>query len=203
MTKLLEKLKSPTSFPAALITQTVIGFSIVAMLFVNLQLKNGVIEIWTPYLLVYLAYLIVISPLMSKVAPKQITSTQTRKKYVTARDELVKAQKCAKSNPEDVMNYVRSAIELSIKGKFNFTRIQPMLNFLKDANKFDFPLPSYALIYQYFSEGSNRIHDGKLNTPFEVSQITRTVADFIEELDKLAVAEEKIEEFKTKCKWVD
>ena len=108
LVKILAKLKTSTSFSAAVITQTVIGFSIVVLLYVNLEWNNGVIDNWSPYLLIYLAYLIIISPVLSKVS----SLPDKRKKFVTARDELIKAQKCATNNPEDVMIHIRTAIEL-------------------------------------------------------------------------------------------
>lgn len=200
MAKLLEKIKSsPTTFSSAVITQTTMGLWLVIILLVNLSWKNTIIETWTPYILIYLAYLIVVSPILSRFTP----STPSWKKYITAREELVKAQKCVKNNPEDVMYHIRSAIDLSIKQKFGFNRIQPMSKFLQDAKEFDLPLPSYELIYQYFSAGSDRSHLGKLNTPFEVSQITKTVSEFFDELDKVTISQIKIEEFKKKCKYVE
>ena len=130
-------------------------------------------------------------------------SKSTWKKYITAREELIKAQKCVKNNPDDVMHHIRSAIELSIREKFGFKRIQPMSKFLQAAKEFDLSLPSYDLIYQYFVAGSDRSHSGKLNTPFEVSHITKTVSEFFDELEKVSISREKIEEFKKKCNYVE
>lgn len=195
---LLDKLRSSGSFKAAIITQTSIGFGIVASLFIESITQNRILENWTPYLLVYLAYLIAISPVLSQT---KSNSSQT-KKYVTAREELVKAMKCAKSNPEDVMLHIRSAIDLSIQEKFGFKKIYPMVKFLQDAKEKNFLLPSYDLIHKYFSSGSDRSHSGSISTTFEVSQITRTVKEFIDELDNITISQKEIEDFKKHCDFV-
>jgi len=105
---------------------------------------------------------------LANVEPIEPIDTQ-RKKYVSARENLAKARKCLTENVEDVMMPLRSAIDLSMKERFGFTKIQPMKTFLKDADKYDFPLPAFNLIYNLFDEGSSRIHAGKGHTGFEAS----------------------------------
>lgn len=197
---LFDKLRSTGSFNVAIITQTSIGLGIVVALFVEEITRNGILDNWKPILLVYLAYLISISPVLSKIKTK--TNSLQTKKYVTARDEVIKAMKCASSNPEDVMIHIRTAIDLSIQEKFGFKKIHPMIQFLGDAKKHNLPLPSYDLIYKYFSSGSERIHSGNINTSFEVSQITRTVKEFIDELEEIKISQIEIENFKKQCKFV-
>lgn len=126
-----------------------------------------------------------------------------RKKYVSSQEELTKAKEKIDSNPEDVMGYLRTAIDLSIKEKFGFTKIYKMIIFLEDADRLNFPLPSYSLIYTYFNEGSKRLHEGKINTPFEAKEAIRTVSNFIDELELIQIPDEQIENFKKECKQVE
>jgi len=100
------------------------------------------------------------------------------------------------------MLHIRSAIDLSIQEKFGFKKISPMMKFLQDAKEKNFPLPSYDLIHKYFSSGSERSHSGTISTPFEVSQITRTVKDFIDELETIKISQKEIEDFKKQCNFV-
>ena len=131
---------------------------------------------------------------LTNVEPVGEIDTQ-RKKYVGARESLAKARKCLDDAVEDVPIHLRSAIDLSIKERFDFKKIQPMMGFIKDADKFDFPLPSYELIYDLFDEGSSRIHSGKGNTVFEAKQMIRMVSDFIDSLEMTTVSQEQIQEF--------
>lgn len=78
-----------------------------------------------------------------------------------------------------------------------------MRQFLIDAEKQNFPLSSYTMLYDYFDEGSQRIHGGKLNTPFECQKALEFVAGFIDQLDSMDIPKEKIEEFKRKCTAVE
>jgi hypothetical protein len=98
-------------------------------------------------------------------------------------------------NPEDVMMHLRNAIDLSIKERFGFRKITFMKTFIDEAKKFDFPLPSYDFIYQLFTEGSERIHQGKIHTSFEIQEAIRTVSNFIDELETIEVTKEKIDDF--------
>jgi len=126
-----------------------------------------------------------------------------RAKYVKAREELEKAKEAAKKgNWDEVHNHLRPAIDLSIKERFGFKKIHPMKTFLSEAKKYDFPLPSYTTIYHYFDEGSQRIHQGKRNTPLECREALNFVAKFIDRLDSIQVSEKEIEEFKGKSKSV-
>jgi len=83
-----------------------------------------------------------------------------RARYVQARDDLEKAKKAVKDKQwDEVLNHLRPAIDLAIKEKFGFKKIQPMKQFLKDADKYGLPLPTYTMLYDYFDEGSQRIHE--------------------------------------------
>lgn len=62
------------------------------------------------------------------------------------REELEKAKRNVKDHPEDVMNYLRTAIDLAIKERFGFKEIPRMIKFIEQAEKAGFPLPSYDLI---------------------------------------------------------
>lgn len=127
-----------------------------------------------------------------------------RAKYVKAREELEKAKQAVKNrNWDEVLNHLRPAIDLSIKERFGFKKIHPMRTFLSEAKKHNFPLPSYTTIYHYFDEGSQRIHQGKLNTPLECREALDFVAKFIDRLDSIDVSKKEIEEFKKKSKSVE
>ncbi|MGI0013427.1 MAG: hypothetical protein ACREBU_08320 [Nitrososphaera sp.] len=132
---------------------------------------------------------------IGNVVPVAYVSIE-RKKYVTAREELAKAKTAA---PEDVVIHLRGAIDLSIKEKFGFKKIQPMTTFLQKADELNFPLPSYDLIYTYYDVGSGRFHSGKIHTPFEVNEAVRTVSNFIDELDLIQVTKEQVEAFAKNC----
>ena len=138
---------------------------------------------------------------LENIKPIEYVSVE-RKRYVTSREELEKAKKNIQDNPEDVMNYLRSAIDLSIKEKFGFKKIPKMIRFIDDADKLGFPLPSYSLIYTYFSEGSGRIHAGKIHTLFEAKEAIRVVSNFIDQLEIIEVTQQQIDEFKGKSKSV-
>jgi hypothetical protein len=58
------------------------------------------------------------------------------------------------------------------------------------------------MLYSYFNEGTQRIHGGQLNTPFECQKALEFVADFIDRLEIVDIPKGKIEEFKQKCKCV-
>lgn len=154
-------------------------------------------------LIIYLAYLLIVPPIIQyKQNPEKI-QVPIRKKFVTAKEELDKAVETAAKHPEDAMGYVRTAIDLEIKHKFGFTKIISMHGFFHDAEKFDLPLPSYSLIYTIFNEGSKRLHEGKIHTNFEVSQSIETVTNFIAELEKSIISQDIIDNFKIHSKSVE
>lgn len=127
-----------------------------------------------------------------------------RARYIEARDELAKAKKAVKEgNWEEVLNHLRPAIDLAIKEKFGFKRIKGYKQFFNDAGKYGLTLPSYDMIYRYFDEASQRLHEGRLHTPWECQEALDFVAKFIERLDLIDVSEEEIKEFKRKSKSVD
>jgi hypothetical protein len=127
-----------------------------------------------------------------------------RAKFLSAREELEKAKKAVKDKQwDEVFNHLRPAIDLALKEKFNFKRINPMKQFLVDAENYGLPLPTYTMLYDYFDEGSQRIHSGKLNTPYECKQALEFVAGFIDQLDLIDIPDDKIEEFKLKSKCVN
>jgi len=129
---------------------------------------------------------------------------QTRKKFITARDELGKAETLIQQKDmSDVITHARSAIELAIKERFGFRKITNMSRFLKDAEEFGLTLPSYDLIYAIYDFGSKRLHSGRILEPFEARQILRIVSQYIEELEMLQVPQEKIEEFRAKSKSIE
>lgn len=141
---------------------------------------------------------------MQRMEPADYVLPIKRARYVKAREELEKAKQAVKDkNWDEVLNHLRPAIDLSIKERFGFKWIHPMKKFLSEAEKHNFPLPSYTMIYHYFDEGSQRIHQGKLNTPWECEKALGFVAEFIDRLDLLEISPEEIEEFKKKSKAVD
>jgi hypothetical protein len=141
---------------------------------------------------------------MKKIKLEDYTLPITRKTYVKARDELEKAIQAVKTSQwEEVLNHLRPAIDIAIKEKFGFNRINPMKVFLTDAESSNFPLPSYTMLYDYFDEGSHRIHSGKLNTPYECQKALEFVAGFIDQLELIDVPKEVVEEFKKKCRAVE
>ena len=125
-----------------------------------------------------------------------------RRKYIHAREELQWVKQAIKEGKyEDILTHLRTAIELAIKERFGFKEIK-MWHFLKDAKTFNFHLPSYGTVYYYYDEGSDRLHSGKLNTPFECQQALHFVDGFIEELELINISQEEIDNFMKKCKWV-
>ncbi len=135
---------------------------------------------------------------LDKIKPVEYVSLE-RRKYVTAREELEKAKRNFKDHPEDVMNHLRTAIDLAIKERFEFKEIPRMIKFIDQAEKLQFPLPSYDLIYTYFNEGTERIHEGKIHTSFEALEVIRTVSNFIDALEALEITKDKIDEFVKSC----
>jgi hypothetical protein len=91
----------------------------------------------------------------------------------------------------------------ALKEKFGFKRIKRYGQFFDDAGKHHLPLPSFDTIYYYFDEGSQRLHKGKVHTPWECREALDFVAKFIDRLDSLDVSENEIEEFKKKSKSVE
>jgi hypothetical protein len=138
---------------------------------------------------------------VSKIKPIEFTNLP-RRKYITAREEIAKAKEILTKNPEDVMMHLRSAIDLSLKERFGFKKINFMIKFFEEAKEDNFPLPSYDLIYQYFNEGSQRSHQGKIHTSFEAQEGIRTVNNFIDELETLEVSKEVISNFIRKSEFV-
>ena len=141
---------------------------------------------------------------MKQIRYEEYTLPIKRARYVSARDELEKAKKAVEEKKwDEVLNHLRPAIDLAIKEKFGFKKIQPMKQFLLDAEKYGFPLPSYAMLYDYFDEGSRRLHGGKLHTPWECERALNFVAEFIDRLDLIDVSQKEIEEFRKKSNTVE
>jgi hypothetical protein len=138
---------------------------------------------------------------ISKIKPIEFANIP-RRKYITAREEVDKAKGNLAKNHEDVMMHLRNAIDLSLKERFGFKKIQFMGTFFEEAKDYGFPLPSYDLIYQYFNEGSKRSHQGKTHTQFEAQEAVRTVSNFIDELETLEVSQKMIDEFISKSQVV-
>lgn len=78
-----------------------------------------------------------------------------------------------------------------------------MRQFINDAEKYRLPLPTYTMLYDYFDVGSKRIHEGKLNTPYECQKALEFVAGFIDRLEVINVTQKKINDFKSKSKAVE
>jgi hypothetical protein len=128
----------------------------------------------------------------------------TRARYVSAREELEKAKQAVKETQwTEVLNHLRPAVDLALKEKFGFTKIQPMKSFIADAEKFNLVLPSYTMLYDIFDEDTKRIHEGKLNTPYECQKALEFVAGFIDRLDLIDVTPQQIDDFKKLCKFVE
>ncbi len=131
-----------------------------------------------------------------KISIAQLVS-EKRKKYITARESIQKALKALEENRlEDVFTNLRSAMDLALKERFGFAKINPMKRFFEDADKYNFPLPSYDLAYKYFDEGSVRIHSGKIHTSFDAREAIRYVSNFVDQLDLINVTQGQIEDFK-------
>lgn len=140
---------------------------------------------------------------MKKIKTEDYMVVKKRVRFVRARDELEKAKQAIKNKKwDDVLNHLRPAIDMAIREKFGFQKIHPMKQFLQDADRYNFPLPSYTMIYDYFDEGSHRIHGGRINTPWECQKALSFVAEFIDRLELIDVNQKEIEEFKKKCRAV-
>lgn len=140
---------------------------------------------------------------LEKLKTENYLIEERRAKFVKARDELQNAlQAIGNKRWDDVLNHLRTAIDLAIKEKFGFQKIHPMKQFLEDADKHDFPLPSYTMIYDFFDEGSHRIHSGKIHTPWECQRALSFVTDFIDGLDLIEISPKQIDDFRKKCKAV-
>lgn len=101
------------------------------------------------------------------------------------------------------MNHLRPAIDLALKEKFGFKRIKGYRQFFDDAGKYGLRLPSYDMIYRYFDEASQRLHEGGVHTPWECQEALDFVAKFIDRLDLIDVSDKEINEFKKKSKSVE
>ena len=127
-----------------------------------------------------------------------------RARYIDARGELSKAKKAVKEGTwEEVLNHLRPAIDLALKEKFGFKRIKGYKKLFDDAGKYGLRLPSYDMIYRYFDEASQRLHKGRVHTPWECQEALDFVDKFIDRLDLIDVSEKEIEEFKKKSKSVE
>lgn len=141
---------------------------------------------------------------MRKISLEDYMLLTKRRKYITAREELENVKKTVKDGKyENVLNFIRSAIELAIKERFGFTRIKNFWEFLVFADNTDFPLPSYDMLYFYFSESSSRLHAGRLHTPFECQTALGFVDGFIDRLELIDVSQKEIDDFKNMCKFVE
>lgn len=136
---------------------------------------------------------------IKKLRSEEYVLATQRARYVQAREELEKAKKAVKAQQwEEVLNHLRPAIDLSLREKFGFAKIHPMKQFLADADKYNLPLPSYTMLYDFFDEGTQRIHGGKLNTPYECQKALEFVAGFIDRLEVMDISQRDIVEFKKK-----
>jgi len=127
-----------------------------------------------------------------------------RKKFLEAKDELQRARDAInKSDWPEVLNHIRGAIDLSLKEKFGFKKIHPMSKFIEDARTLGLQLPSYEGIYGYFDFGSKRLHEGLIHTPLEAESAVKFVENFVDELNQIPVDENKVIEFKNKCRAVE
>lgn len=184
---------------AAIATQTIIRIVLISLILFNQFFKISFLDEIQLYLLIYLGYLLIVPPIFQyKEYQKQIESP-LRKKFVTAKEELDKAVTAAADHPEDAMSHIRTAINLSLTNKFGFAKITSMYGFFKDAEKYNFPLPGYSMIYTIFNEGSKRLHEGKIHTNFEVSTAIETITNFIAKLEEMDISQEVIDNFKIKC----
>jgi hypothetical protein len=132
--------------------------------------------------------------LKKDVVPTKYLLSTKRATYVKARDELEKAKQAVKDQKwEEVLNHLRPAIDLALREKLGFSRIHPMKQFLTDAEKYNLSLPSYSMIYDYFDEASQRIHGGKLHTPWECEKALGFVTEFIDRLDIIEISKADID----------
>jgi hypothetical protein len=135
---------------------------------------------------------------------RRLRESILKKRFLESKDEMRRAREAAnKGDWPEVLNHIRVAIDLAIKEKFGFKKIQPMSLFIKDAETMGLPLPSHSLIYDYFDEGSKRLHNGLIHDPLEAKHVLNFVEDFINELNSIPVDENKLNEFKSKCKFVE
>jgi len=140
---------------------------------------------------------------MKKINIQDYILPTKRRKYVTAREELEKTKQAIRDRRyEEVLNHLRPAIELAIRERFGFTEIRSMKRFLEDAEEYNLPLPSYTMLYDYYDEGSHRLHSGVLNTPFECQKALNFVANFIDNLEVINISQKEIDDFKKKSKAV-
>lgn len=141
---------------------------------------------------------------MKKINIEDYILPTKRRRYVTAREELEWVKQAVKDGKyEDVLNHLRTSIELAIKERFGFTRINKFWEFLQCADTSDFPLPSHDMLYFYYGGGSGRLHAGRLHTPFECQKALEFVDGFIDRLELINISQEEIDNFKKKCKWVE
>jgi len=143
-------------------------------------------------------------PLNKDVVPTKYILPTIRVTYVEARDELGKAKQAVKDRKwEEVLNHLRPAIDLALKEKFGLNKIHPMKQFLLDAEKYNLPLLSYSMIYDYFDEASQRLHGGKLHTPWECEKALSFVTELIDRLDVIDISKTDIDKFKKKSRTVE
>lgn len=195
---------------SAFVAQTIIRVILVILLTINFFFLIPILNDIEPYVILYLGYLLIVPPILHfKQNPTIVLNSKStnveipiRKKFVTAQEELDKAVVNAADHPEDAMGYIRTAINISLTTKFGFEKITSMKGFFNDAEKFGLPLPGYSMIYAIFNEGSKRLHQGKINTNFEVSTAIYTVTKFIAELEQLDISKEQVYDFKKKSKFV-
>ena len=141
---------------------------------------------------------------MKKISIEDYILPTKRRKYVTAREEIQWVKQAVKDGTyEDVLNHLRTSIELAIKERFGFKKIFPMKRFLEDADEYGFPLPSYQMLYDYYDDGSLRLHSGRLNTPFECHKALDFVDGFIDSLELINISQKEIDDFKEKSKSVE
>ena len=141
---------------------------------------------------------------MRKVDLTDYLFTRNRRKYVTAREELEKAREMSKNgNYDEVLNHIRPALELALKERFGFQRFKRFWNFIEDAEKLNFPLPAFNMLYFYYGEGSGRLHAGKLNNPFECQTALAFASTFIEKLELVSITQQDIDNFKKNCQFVE
>jgi len=140
---------------------------------------------------------------MKKINIEDYLLLAKRRRYIKARDELEWVKQAIKEGKyEDILTHLRTAIDLAIKERFGFTKIW-MKPFLIDAKENGFPLPSYTMLYDYYDEGSQRLHSGRLNTPYECQKALDFVDGFIDRLELINISQEEIDNFKKKCRCVE
>lgn len=141
---------------------------------------------------------------MKKINIEDYLFLTKRRKYIPARGELENVEQAVKDGSyENVLSHVRPAIELAVKERFGFTRFKNFWEFLVYADNSDFPLPSYDMLYFYFSESSSRLHSGRLHTPLECQTALNFTNSFIDRLELINITQEEIDDFRKKCKWVE